>query len=414
MKQELVQKHKLPEGWRWSTLGKECDIKIGGTPSRGNSEYFKGSNLWVSVSDLNGSVVVDTKEKITDEGINNSNAKLIKKGTVLVCFKLSLGKKAIAGKDLYTNEAVAALEIKLESQLTNKFLFYYLDRINFFDYSNTAAKGNCLNKDILGTVKILVPKRDDIIKIVAKLDAQMAQIEIMKKETEKEKEASEEILQSFLKKELFDNQKEWKKVKIEDLCFLKTGGTPSRDNKSYWNNGKINWLASGDINKEIIYEVEGKITQEGFDNSNAKILPVNSVLIALNGQGKTRGMVAVLKVESTCNQSIVAFIPKDEKQLGYMFLFYYLKASYQKLRNLTGDNERSGLSIRILNNYQIQTPKIEMQKEIVRKIEQFNKEQKTIKENISQKLSAISQIPSSILNEVFGKYDIPNEVKNGE
>ena len=63
MKQELVLKEKLPDGWKWSTLDKECDIKIGGTPSRGNPEYFKGPNLWVSVTDLNGKIVNDTREK---------------------------------------------------------------------------------------------------------------------------------------------------------------------------------------------------------------------------------------------------------------------------------------------------------------------------------------------------------------
>ena len=136
----------------------------------------------------------------------------------------------------------------------------------------------------------------------------------------------------------------WKICKIEDLCYLETGGTPRRDVSEYWENGNINWLSSGDVNKTFIYEVDGKITKKGLENSNAKILPKNSVLIALNGQGKTRGTVAILKVESTCNQSIVALIPKN-KSIDYKFLFYFLKSMYQKLRNLTGDNERSGLSI---------------------------------------------------------------------
>lgn len=405
MKQELLHKQKLPDGWKWSTLGEECNLKIGGTPSRGNTEYFKGKNLWVSVRDLNGSIINDTSEKITDEALQNSNVKLVKKGTILICFKLSLGKKAIAGKDLYTNEAISALEIRPNSQLTKDFLFYYLDRVNLFDYANTAAKGNCLNKDSLATVKILVPTKNDQLKIVSKLDQQMAQIEIMKKEAENEQRSINDLLQSFLKREILDKTKDWKKFKIEELCFLKTGGTPSKSVKSYWENGNLNWLSSGDVNKEIIYEVDGKITQEGLDNSNARMLPINSVLIALNGQGKTRGMVAILKVESTCNQSLVAIIPKNNN-LDYSFLFYYLKASYNKLRNLTGDNERSGLSMRILNNYDLYVPEIKLQKEIVEKIEKFNSEQNNLKEKVNTKLLAISQLPSAILNEIFGKYSM--------
>ncbi len=103
-------------------LGDVVDVLIGGTPSRKNSEYFKGDNLWVSISEMNGQVIVNTKEKISDDGVEKSNVKLIPKGTTLLSFKLSIGKTAIAGKDLYTNEAIAGL-IPKNNQLLDKYLF---------------------------------------------------------------------------------------------------------------------------------------------------------------------------------------------------------------------------------------------------------------------------------------------------
>lgn len=194
----------------------------------------------------------------------------------------------------------------------------------------------------------------------------------------------------------------WQRLKLGDVCFLKTGGTPSKGVKEYWDGGTISWLVSGDINKEFIYEVEGKITKAGLESANTKILPINSVLIALNGQGKTRGKVAVLKTESTCNQSIVAIIPKDEKQLNYMFLFYYLKASYQKLRNMTGDNERSGLSMRILKEFGMAIPSsIDEQLKIASNLYSQMVQIEAIKKESEKSANASLLIQTQILNKFF-------------
>src|SRR5690606_41047614 len=94
----------------------------------------------------------------------------------------------------------------------------------------------------------------------------------------------------------------WEIKTIGSICKLSTGGTTSRSKPEYFKNGTVRWLVSGDIHKERIYDCDQRITSEALVNSNAKILPVNSVMIALNGQGKTRGTVAILRVEACCNQ----------------------------------------------------------------------------------------------------------------
>ena len=106
----------------------------------------------------------------------------------------------------------------------------------------------------------------------------------------------------------------WSVKKIGDVCDLMTGGTPSKSKKGYFEGGDIRWLVSGDINKKIIKDCNGRITQLGLENSSAKYLPVNSVMIALNGQGKTRGTVALLKTKATCNQSLVSIHPKEHNR----------------------------------------------------------------------------------------------------
>jgi type I restriction enzyme S subunit len=99
--------------WVTSTLGQECDIAIGGTPARNRPDYWDSENqtqnYWVAISDLKSRFITATSERLTNEGVANSNAKLVKRGTVLLSFKLSVGRTAIADVDVYTNEAIAAL-----------------------------------------------------------------------------------------------------------------------------------------------------------------------------------------------------------------------------------------------------------------------------------------------------------------
>lgn len=121
-----VKRFEIESKYPLYKLGGEeglCDIRIGGTPSRKNMAYFKGNNLWVSIAEMNGQVITDTKEKITDKAVRDSNVKLVPKGTTLLSFKLSIGKTAIAGADLYTNEAIAALVPKDKSVVTDEYLF---------------------------------------------------------------------------------------------------------------------------------------------------------------------------------------------------------------------------------------------------------------------------------------------------
>jgi len=166
------------------------------------------------------------------------------------------------------------------------------------------------------------------------------------------------------------HQNEFPTIALGEYCSFMTGGTPSSSIKEYYENGNIPWLVSGDLHKGEIYHCEGSITEKGVENSNAKYLPKDSVLIALNGQGKTRGMVALLRMEkATCNQSIGSINPNDRGKLIPEFLYYQLKAMYREIRDITGDNQRSGLNMSLLKSITIPLPPILIQKAIVDNIE---------------------------------------------
>jgi type I restriction enzyme M protein len=162
-------------------------------------------------------------------------------------------------------------------------------------------------------------------------------------------------------------------VELGQITTLSTGGTPTSSKKEYYENGEIKWLVSGDIHKGKIYDCEGRITELGMKESNARYLPENSVMMALNGQGKTRGSVALLKTKGTCNQSLVAITPTNDKQLLSEYLYEVLRSMYMDIRNLTGHGERSGLNMPIIRRIQIPLPPLSVQEEIVADIEGYQK-----------------------------------------
>lgn len=167
----------------------------------------------------------------------------------------------------------------------------------------------------------------------------------------------------FKQTEIGEIPDDWEIRRISEFCDIRTGGTPSMNHSEYFC-GNIKWIRSGDIHKKRIYDVEGRITTEGMNNSNAKLLPVNSVLIAMNGRGRTRASVAILKTEATCNQSLAAIITKDDTNPEY--LMYHLENRYNELRNLTGDNDRSGLNLGLIGDLSVAIPRPSEQQKIAK------------------------------------------------
>jgi type I restriction enzyme M protein len=166
----------------------------------------------------------------------------------------------------------------------------------------------------------------------------------------------------------------WPTVSLGEICTFMTGGTPTSTVTEYYDGGTVPWLVSGDIHGFEIWNCEKRITPKAVENSNAKVLPKDSVLIALNGQGKTRGTVALLRMTgATCNQSLVAISPASPQRATSEFIFWTLRSMYSDIRALTGDTERSGLNIPILKGIKVPLPPLDVQKKIVAEIEGYQK-----------------------------------------
>ena len=147
------------------------------------------------------------------------------------------------------------------------------------------------------------------------------------------------------------------------------GATPNSKDPSLWD-GDIPWMSSGEVNKRIIYSTDRCLTQRGFDSCSTKMVPAGAVVVALAGQGKTRGTVARTRIELCTNQSLCAII--SDVSVDSDFLFHYLVSQYNNLRTVSsGDGTRGGLNLKMIREYRVPVPPLEVQREIVRILDQF-------------------------------------------
>ena len=159
---------------------------------------------------------------------------------------------------------------------------------------------------------------------------------------------------------------------LRDLSECYAGATPSTKVKEYWDYGSIPWMSSGEVHMEHVTETESKITESGYQQTSTKMVPVHSVVIALAGQGKTRGKVAITEIPLCTNQSLCAIVPS--KDIHYEYLYHNLKGRYLELRGMAGDvNGRGGLNLKIVQSIQVIVPPIDEQMEFVAIAQQADK-----------------------------------------
>ncbi|WP_235859174.1 restriction endonuclease subunit S [[Pantoea] beijingensis] len=146
----------------------------------------------------------------------------------------------------------------------------------------------------------------------------------------------------------------WKRTNLRWLSSIYAGGTPSKNVIDYWENGTVPWINSGAVNQSYVTEPSTFISKSAFENSSAKWIPKEALVVALAGQGKTKGMVAQLGINTTCNQSMAAIVFYEKKLSRY--IYWWLTSNYQNIRNMAGGDLRDGLNLELLGDIQCPQP----------------------------------------------------------
>ncbi|MEI6553187.1 MAG: restriction endonuclease subunit S, partial [bacterium] len=332
--------------------------------------------------------------------------RIVDDGDFILSNSMSFGRPYIMKTTGAIHDGWLVLRKKLPD--IDKDFFYYLlgSPVVFNQFDNLAAGSTVrnLNTKLVASVEVPFPSLLEQKRIVKVLDEVFSKLEIAKNNLENNVQNTKILRELYLQSIFAKHGKDWEESSIGKTCNLMTGGTPSKARKEYFQNGTINWLVSGDINKKEIRDCDGKITKLGLEKSNTKYLPLNSVMIALNGQGKTRGTVAMLRIKATCNQSLVSIYPKDDLKLLPELVFANLDGRYNEIRRLTGDtgNDRRGLNMPIIRNIKFSFPKsIIEQKAIVKKLDELSEQTKKLEVIYKKKLADLEELKKSVLKKAF-------------
>jgi len=337
----------IPEVWEVKPLGELASVTAGGTPSRTNAQYWNGDIPWVTTSEVDSCTINHAEQFITNEGLNNSAAKLLPRGTLLMALYgqgKTRGKVGILGIEAATNQACAAISLK--RNISREFIFHLLasqyDAIR--NLSNTGNQEN-LNGSLVRSISILLPPESEqraIATALSDVDALLGALDrLIAKKRDLKQAAMQQLLTGQTRFPGFHG--EWEVQTLGDLiiqCF--SGATPRRNRPEFYK-GNIRWITSGELNYNVITDTAEKITSEAVAKTNLTIVPKGTFLMAITGleAAGTRGSCGIVGERSTTNQSCMAVFPTSELVTEYLFHYYVFRGDALALQYCQGTKQQS-------------------------------------------------------------------------
>jgi len=192
-------------------------------------------------------------------------------------------------------------------------------------------------------------------------------------------------------------KKNFETKRINELCNVSSGGTPSRARKEYYS-GNIPWIKTTEVRNEVIYDTEEKITEEAVNNSSAKLYSKDSLIVAMYGQGATRGRTAKLGIEASTNQACAVLYNIDTSIIDTDYLWVYLMNEYDRLRALASGNNQPNLNAQMIKNYKVIVPPFSIQRKIMTRVHEMKSQ---IKMFAQQAKEIRLQVIKDFENEIF-------------
>ena len=392
----------MKNDWEIKKLGEVCEINIGRTPERGNSKMWdkekQTDNVWLSIADLNNTekgYISDSTEYVSDNAV--PKMKLVKANTLLMSFKLTIGRCAITKRDLFTNEAIAALPI-LDKNLDLFFLKYYLENFDWAKLTegDVKVKGKTLNKEKLKEVPITLPPLEEQKRIVKILDEKFAMLETVKANAKANLQNAKDLFQSQLTK-AFSNTT-WEMQKLSEITEVKDG---THDSPSYYSEG-------------IPFVTQKNITPSGFDLTNTKRISLQDhekfykrsnveygdILIAMIGAN--RGMSCIVNTREVFSIKNVGLIKKSEKT-NQEYLAYYLKSEVAQkyVSDASNGGAQEFIGLTSLRKFPIPLPTLPEQKRIVKELDTLSEKTKALCAIYENQIADCEELKKSLLAKAF-------------
>ena len=372
-------------------LGEVCEIRIGKTPNRSQTLYWGGDYPWLSISDMKGKILCTTKEKITQEAVQKEKMQIVSKGTVVMSFKLSIGKVGILAENMYTNEAIANFVVKNNKMLFNEYLYYALQGINFDSLTDRAVMGKTLNKAKLNNLSIVYNEPFMQQQIVLRLDGVNKLIESRKQQLS---ELSKLVKSRFNEMfgDLFLNEFKWDYASFNEFAKF--------DTKMIYD--FTNFIDLPHIGIDSIEKNTGKLigyrTVREDQISSGKYLFTKKHII----YSKIRpnlNKVALPDFMGVCSADAYPILTVEEK-MNRIFLAHVLRSDYF-LNFILSFSSRTNLpkvNKSQISKFKCPLPPLSLQNKFADFVAQVDKSQLAIQKSLEE----LETLKKSLMQEYFG------------
>jgi len=397
-----LNKERLPDGWKWAELGRITTITAGGTPSRGNREYWNNGTIpWVKISDITRKKITKTSEFITQKGLENSSAKIFPKGTILLSIFATLGDIGILEIDAACNQAIAGIRIHDSSKISTDYLYYYLRSLKpYFERIGRGVAQNNINQTILKQTLVPAPPLDTQRKIVAILDKAEA--------TQRLRAEADALMWSLFENvfiKLFGNPLEnpfgWRVKRLEEVSEIVSGATKGRkfnDQATTW----VPYLRVANVQDGYLDLTEVKEIEVLESDVDKYALYPGDVLLTEGGDRDKLGRGAVWngEVPLCLHQNHIFRVRVNPELLTPEYLNMLTGSTYGKMYFLKSAKQTTGIaSINStqLKNFPAYIPPLELQlkfSEIFKSIEKS-------RQNQSVSTNQLSVLLKSLMNNAF-------------
>lgn len=350
-------------------IGELCEFLNGGTPSKANVDFWDGDIPWITSAEINDGEVAPPRFKITQDAIDESSTRLVPAGTLLLVIRTGVGKVGIAPYDLTFNQDINAVlpdPKRLDKQYLRRFLESQGDHFEKFSRGAT-VKG--ITREHLGRLAIPTPFPDDPRRSLAeqkRIAAILDKADAIRRRRQEAARLADTLIPSVFYEMFGDpaaNPKRLPVATIGELAPVLTGATPSRLVADYYGGG-IPWVKTTEVTNGIIRATEESLTEQGMKSSRCELYPVGSLVIALYGQGATRGRTSLLAIEAAANQACAIIPPKPTYVTS--FLWSQLRMSYERLRGEARGGNQPNLNLQIVRSFEVLNPPLDRQKEFDR------------------------------------------------
>lgn len=385
----------MKEGWKYESFGNVFPIRMGKTPPRADKEMWdvnkNTKNLWVSVADITsneGQDIISTKEHISE--LAAQRMRIVPKGYLLMSFKLTIGKMAFAGKDLFTNEAIIA--IPKNDKYNLRFIYYYLSSYNW-DTLTTGAekvKGKTLNKSSIGKIQLPIISLPEQERIVSLLDAEFAKIDAIKANAEKQLQDAKALIQSALKDYLTPKEG-WKYVRLGDVATYINGFAFKPDDWSSKGIPIIRIQNLTDSSRDFNYCNREDIPHKFYVNEG-------DILISWSA---TLGVFEWSKGKALLNQHIFKVV-FNKIDINKQYFKYAIHMSIDEMAKHTNGATMKHIRKGDFDNIRIPIPPLPEQERIVSLLDGLSAKIQSLQSNFDTTVTLCNDLKQSILKDIFG------------